>query len=405
MIPVSKVVKVNILSSPTFPKRKGFGLLNIIGVSARLPVGNRLRFYADMDAVAADFSSGDEEYKAAQVFFSQSPRPTELAISRRFNVAVPGELLCSVTITNAAALVTSALIGGIVIALALLIDDYVNWKEGNDSVIGGLIEQFPWLLDVIQGIQKGVGALVDFWLEQWRTIGPPVMELGKALWNLVTVLVEALWPVVKMIFTGWAYIMAAVIPMVASLLSMIIEGWVNLASWLTAGAAVLVDILSAIVEGIAAAFGMTFANIGDLWGALTDLLTGNFQGVADHLIAIWDRVISFWLGGLEKIKGAAQWVAEKLGFTSPDVKAAVGSSGNPSAQASSNNSVNAKGGVIGTAGSTSSSTSTVTQTTQISGTQIHINSPDPAKAGEAVSRELERMNRQATRNGQSAVAL
>lgn len=96
MIPVSKVVKVSILSSPTFPKRKGFGLLNIIGVSARLPVGNRMRFYSDMDAVAADFSSADEEYKAAQVFFSQSPRPTELAISRRFNVAVPGELMCSV---------------------------------------------------------------------------------------------------------------------------------------------------------------------------------------------------------------------------------------------------------------------------------------------------------------------
>ena len=61
-IPVSKVVKVSILSSPTFPKRKGFGLLLIIGKSARLPVGNRIRFYSDMDAVAADFDSTDEEY-------------------------------------------------------------------------------------------------------------------------------------------------------------------------------------------------------------------------------------------------------------------------------------------------------------------------------------------------------
>lgn len=95
-IPVSKVVKVNILSSPTFPARKGFGLLNIIGNSTKLPVGNRIRFYGDMDSVAADFSSTDEEYKAAQVFFSQAPRPTEVAISRRFDVAVPGELMCSV---------------------------------------------------------------------------------------------------------------------------------------------------------------------------------------------------------------------------------------------------------------------------------------------------------------------
>lgn len=96
MIPVSKVVKVNILSSPTFPARKGFGLLNIIGKSARLPIGDRIRAYSDMDGVAADFDSADEEYKAAQIFFSQAPRPTELLISRRFDVAVSGELLCSV---------------------------------------------------------------------------------------------------------------------------------------------------------------------------------------------------------------------------------------------------------------------------------------------------------------------
>lgn len=96
MIPVSKVVKVNILSSPTFPARKGFGLLNIIGKSARLPIGDRIRAYSDMAGVAADFQSTDEEYKAAQIFFSQAPRPTELLISRRFDAAVSGELLCSV---------------------------------------------------------------------------------------------------------------------------------------------------------------------------------------------------------------------------------------------------------------------------------------------------------------------
>lgn len=96
-IPVSKVVKVNILTSPTFPARKGFGLLLIVGKSARLPIGQRIRFYGDMDAVGVDFSSTDEEYKAAQVAFSQSPRPSELAIGRRFDVAAAGELLGSTT--------------------------------------------------------------------------------------------------------------------------------------------------------------------------------------------------------------------------------------------------------------------------------------------------------------------
>lgn len=96
-IPVSKVVRVSILTSPTFPARKGFGLLLIVGKSARLPLGQRIRFYSDMDAVAADFSSTDEEYIAANIAFSQSPRPNEIAIGRRFDSAAPGELMGSTT--------------------------------------------------------------------------------------------------------------------------------------------------------------------------------------------------------------------------------------------------------------------------------------------------------------------
>lgn len=96
-IPVSKVVKVNILTGPTFPARKGFGLLLVVGKSARLPIGQRMRFYGDMDAVGVDFSSTDEEYKAANIAFSQKPRPSEIAIGRRFDAAAPGELLGSTT--------------------------------------------------------------------------------------------------------------------------------------------------------------------------------------------------------------------------------------------------------------------------------------------------------------------
>lgn len=96
-IPVSKVVRVSVLSAPTFPARAGFGTLLIVGKSARLPLGSRIRFYSDMDGVAVDFSSSDEEYKAAQVAFSQSPRPSRIAIGRRFDTAAPGELLGNTT--------------------------------------------------------------------------------------------------------------------------------------------------------------------------------------------------------------------------------------------------------------------------------------------------------------------
>lgn len=111
-IAVSKVVKVNIFTSPTFPKRKGFGLLNLIGTSARLTNAQRIKFYSDMDGVAADFSSTDDEYLAAQTFFAQSPAPNELAISRRFDTAVGGQLYGSVSIDQTIASYNAIVNGG-----------------------------------------------------------------------------------------------------------------------------------------------------------------------------------------------------------------------------------------------------------------------------------------------------
>ena len=101
--PVAKIVNVQILSSPTFPARAGFGVLNLIGIAARLPYGDRIRFYSDMTGVAVDFQSTDEEYLAAQAYFGQSPRPTSLAISRRFNAATPAELLGGTGLTTSIA--------------------------------------------------------------------------------------------------------------------------------------------------------------------------------------------------------------------------------------------------------------------------------------------------------------
>jgi hypothetical protein len=86
-IPVSSVVQVIIGVAPTFPSRKGFGTLNIIGPSSVIGTLERSRIYNSIDGVAADFAPDSEEYKAALVYYSQSPAPQQLVISRR--VATP----------------------------------------------------------------------------------------------------------------------------------------------------------------------------------------------------------------------------------------------------------------------------------------------------------------------------
>lgn len=91
---VSRIVNVGISVSPLALQRAGFGILNIIGNSDIIPISERVRSYDNITGVGGDFATTDEEYLAAQIFFSQTPRPTTLYISRRASSALTSELLC-----------------------------------------------------------------------------------------------------------------------------------------------------------------------------------------------------------------------------------------------------------------------------------------------------------------------
>lgn len=92
-IPVNTVVNVAISTTPQFPSRAGFGVLNILGTTAVIPPAERIRFYSSIAGVEDDFSDGDPELAMARSYFSQEPKPTQLAISRQYLTAQPGQAL------------------------------------------------------------------------------------------------------------------------------------------------------------------------------------------------------------------------------------------------------------------------------------------------------------------------
>ena len=77
---LSDIVSVTIRLATSSITRAGFGTLNIVGTTQR--VTNRINEYSDMDAVDDDYHDTDPEYLAANAFFSQSPSPTVVKISR-----------------------------------------------------------------------------------------------------------------------------------------------------------------------------------------------------------------------------------------------------------------------------------------------------------------------------------
>lgn len=79
------IVNVNITRQTQLPSAPGFGRLCIVAPSTTgvITLGERARVYSSIDAVAADFATTTEEYKAAAAYFAQSPRPVDLMIAVR----------------------------------------------------------------------------------------------------------------------------------------------------------------------------------------------------------------------------------------------------------------------------------------------------------------------------------
>lgn len=91
-LPVSNIVNVQVVLSPRAAQTRDFGSLLVLGDSAVVDVGERLRQYSTLDGVAADFGTNAPEYNAAALYYGQTPQPTVLFVGRWARTATAGAL-------------------------------------------------------------------------------------------------------------------------------------------------------------------------------------------------------------------------------------------------------------------------------------------------------------------------
>lgn len=79
---VSDVVNVSVVLSPIAAATRNFGSLLIMGSSSVIDTTERLRLYSSLDGVVTDFGTNSQEYKAAALYFGQTPQPSVLYVGR-----------------------------------------------------------------------------------------------------------------------------------------------------------------------------------------------------------------------------------------------------------------------------------------------------------------------------------
>ncbi len=103
---VARIVNVSVSLAALAAATRNFGANIIVGDSDVIDVAERIRSYNSLDDVSGDFSSTSPEFLAAQVFFSQNPRPSLLYMGRWASGATRGRLNAAI-LTPAQQLLTN----------------------------------------------------------------------------------------------------------------------------------------------------------------------------------------------------------------------------------------------------------------------------------------------------------
>jgi hypothetical protein len=257
--------------------------------------------------------------------------------------------------------------------IGLLINELVRYYGGQESVISLLEKDFP------HAIHAAWGALV--------------LLIGGFIalkWAAIKSMLETMY-IVGLYAAAWIKAQAA---MLASMLRTAVL-WTAITArlaiqWITAHLSMAAATLAAYwpILLIIAAIVLVVAAVWYLWK--------NWDQVTEWISKAWDAVTARVMKFVDLVTGAIHKVGELLGLTGDNNGLFFGDEGGLALAAAGG--PGATGGLLGKA-ETNSSNSVVSQTTQITGTQITVVSPDPDKAGQKVKEALSDHATTAIRNG------
>lgn len=119
LLPVSRLINVSASLAPQGAVGKNFSNTLMIGDSNIISGLERIRFYGSIGDVGADFGSTTPEFLAAEVYFGQSPQPTQMSIGRWLRTATAAQNLGRLLTASQSALAnfTSITSGGFTIVI------------------------------------------------------------------------------------------------------------------------------------------------------------------------------------------------------------------------------------------------------------------------------------------------
>lgn len=251
----------------------------------------------------------------------------------------------------------------VIVVLALIIEDFINFMMGNDSVIGTLFDKTgigaenaraaiikvwntirnflgaTW--KVIQGMGKAIFGELSTW---WAANGKSVQDSFARIWSSIVKLCEALWTglygiartvfglmqafwktwgdtVTEVFGILWNTLISLIVPFFDAMAA-VIDFLANVFTGNWEGALQsLLDLAKAIWAMIAAVFTGAWDIVCAIWAKLSEILGNYFQAAGDTVMekvsSIREAVVNGFQSAIDWLRGlppqAVQWGADFIG--------------------------------------------------------------------------------------------
>lgn len=191
-----------------------------------------------------------------------------------------------------------ALVAGIIL-VALLVEDFINFMQGNDSLIGVLLEKAGVDVDKFRNNIVKV----------WNNIKTILTAVWNGIKNVAIPLFQSIWNAIKKAFEAIGKVIEAVLPGVADFMDRLANGKVDTAEWEQLGeaiAAIAAIILGVIVVMKVFAAVQAIVNAVMMANPITWIILAIVALIAVIVLCIkhWDKIKAAFLKAWDAIKAA-----------------------------------------------------------------------------------------------------
>ncbi len=215
----------------------------------------------------------------------------------------------------------------VILAIALVVEDFINFMQGNDSVIGDMLGKMGYDVDevrdrIITAWNKVKGFLLQVWLsisqlaketvrklrEFWEKNGEQIMSRLTSIWNALMSALRAIWNTLReaavTIFTAlqkfWDQWGEKIVAAFSAYLSAVYERFMAFLQ-------VIQGVIDFIVGVFTGDWEKAWQGIQEIFTGIWDAVVAFFRGIWDVIYALFgekiDAIVEKVMGFVEKIKG------------------------------------------------------------------------------------------------------